>query len=96
MTDIGRVLRPGGEAAFQVSNNPDVHIWNFGWTARLKERLRIGPRGQSNEAWLGSAVTLDDLEAAAKAGGTRIERTTGEGTQYMAVRLKKSFGGKPS
>ena len=87
--EIGRVLRPGGRAGIQVSNNPGAHDWKFGWRDRLRERLRIGPQGQSNRAWLGSAIELEDLRRAAADGGMEIERTTGEGTQYMLVRLKR-------
>ena len=88
--EIGRVLREGGRAGIQVSNDPQAHSWNFGWRDRLKARLGRGPRGMSGEPWLGSAVTVDGLAEAARAGGLTIERTTGEGTQYMLVRLEKA------
>ena len=89
VTDTGRVLKPGGEAAIQLSNNPEAHTWKFSRTDRIKERLGIGPKGRTNEAWLGSAVELDDLTKAAEKGGLEIEKKTGEGTQYLLVRLKK-------
>jgi SAM-dependent methyltransferase len=87
--EIGRVLRPGGRAGFQVSNNPAVHSWKFGWRDRLRQRLGRGPQGQSNEAWLGSAIELDDLREAVAAGDMEIERLAGEGTQYMIVRVRR-------
>jgi SAM-dependent methyltransferase len=87
--EIGRVLRPGGRAAIQVSNDPAVHSWRFGWKDRLKQRLRIGPRGQSNPAWLGSAVELPALREAAADGGMKVENLAGEGTQYMVVLLRR-------
>jgi SAM-dependent methyltransferase len=87
--EIGRVLRSGGRAAIQVSNNPEAHRWVLSRSHRLKARLGLGPRGMSNRAWLGSAVRLVDLREAATEGGLAIARTTGEGTQYMLVRLEK-------
>ena len=87
--EIGRVLRTGGRAGIQVSNNPEAHRWAFGWRDRVKARLRLGPRGMSNQEWLGSAVRLEDLSEAAAEGGLTIAQTTGEGTQYMLVRLEK-------
>lgn len=91
--EIGRVLRPGGWAAFQTSNDPGIHrrrrgseALRIGWRA-LRGR---GPRGQTNAAWLGSAVELDALRAAAAQGGMRVERITGEGTQFCCVLTRRS------
>ena len=86
--EIGRVLRPGGWAAFHVSNDPSIHRKRTG-----REGLRIrfwnltgrGPRGQDNPNWLGSAVDLDDVAAAAADGGMDVEATSGEGTQFCFV-----------
>jgi SAM-dependent methyltransferase len=90
--EMGRVLRPGGWAFFQISNAPAIHekrpplkrLWH--WLNGLVGRA---PRGQSNPAWRGSAVSLDRLESVASDAGMEIERVEGEGTQFCFVRLRK-------
>lgn len=90
--EMGRVLRPGGWAAFQVSNEPAIH-----GRRPLAERLRslpgraLGrrPRGQSHAAWLGSAVELEAVAAAAADGGSSVECVIGSGTQWCLVLLRK-------
>jgi SAM-dependent methyltransferase len=91
--EIGRVLRPGAWAAFQVSDHPGVH--------RARGRLRSAasrllgatgraPRGLDHPAWLGSAVDLGELGAVASRSGMEVERVVGEGTQFCLVRLLKT------
>lgn len=95
--EMGRVLRAGGWAAFQISNEPAIH-----GRRPLAERLRsmpgrvLGrrPRGQGHAAWLGSAVELEALRVAATDGGNSVERVTGAGTQWCLVLLRK--GGTPA
>jgi len=90
--EICRVLRPGGWAAFQISNDARVHR-----RRPLGERLRSGarallgrgPRGQHHPAWLGSAVDLDALTERANAGGADVERVANPGTQYCRVLLRR-------
>jgi SAM-dependent methyltransferase len=90
--EIGRVLRPGGWAAFQVSNQQSIHR-----KRSFRERLRIGflsllgraPRGQADRAWLGSAVDLDRLRAVADETGLAVDRIEGAGTQFCQVLLRK-------
>lgn len=87
--EIGRVLRPGGWAAFQVSDDPGVHRpRRRGVLDRL--RLRRGPRGQDHPAWLGSAVDVAALRRTAAEAGLRIERLEGEGTQYCVVLARRA------
>ena len=91
--EIGRVLRPGGWAAFQVSNDSRIHRRRRG-----RERLRTvvdaargrAPRGQADPNWLGSAVDLGDLRVAAADGGMEVERVAGEGTQLCYVLTRRS------
>ena len=93
--EIGRVLRPGGFAVFQFSNDPSVHRRPGGVrgvVARLRTAVRRGPGGQEHPDWRGSAVRVDDLRAAAGDGGMDVERLVGEGTQY-AVALTRRRGG---
>ncbi len=90
--EIGRVLRPGGWAAFQVSNDPTAHRVTGGWTGvkrRLGALVGRAPRGQGQPAWLGSAVELEALERAASDGDLALERVTGAGTQFCAVLARR-------
>src|SRR3954470_6961042 len=56
VTEIGRVLRPGGWAAFQVSNDPTVHRRGTSLRGRLAARAGRAPRGMDHPNWHGSAV----------------------------------------
>lgn len=87
--EMGRVLRPGGWAAFQVSNDPGLHRPLIGRRHRLEARLGRAPRGQEAAEWLGSAVALEDLRGAAQDGGMELERVVGEGTQFCLVRARR-------
>jgi SAM-dependent methyltransferase len=84
--EMGRVLRPGGWAAFQVSNDPDVHRPRAAGPPRPWQRR---PQGQSHPAWLGSAVELQSLRAAARDGGMAVEAVSGEGTQFCLVLTRR-------
>jgi len=90
--EIGRVLCPGGWAAFQVSNDPGIHRRRLG-VARVRLALASAmgraPRGQGNPAWRGAAVTLEALREAVEAGHMDIERLTGEGTQFCMVLTRR-------
>ena len=88
--EMGRVLRPGGFAAFELSNDPQPHRGRRrGARARLAALIRRAPQGQDHEAWLGSYVQLDALRAAGAQAGMTTERTTGEGTEYCGVLLRR-------
>jgi SAM-dependent methyltransferase len=91
VSEMGRVLRPGGWSAFQVSNDPRLHRpWprpSLG--TRLKQLAGRAPRGHDNPAWLGSSVDLDALERTADAAGMDVERIDGRGTQFCLVLLRK-------
>ncbi len=93
--EMGRVLRPGGWAAFQVSDAPAVHR-HRGVAARLRERVlaSVGrlPRGREHAAWRGSAIELDELERVAGTAAMAIERVVGRGTQFCFVLLRKGGG----
>lgn len=88
--EMGRVLRPGGWAAFQVSNDPSIHRpQSSGLAGAVRRLLGREPRGRADAAWLGSAIDLDELRGAASAGGLETERIEGEGTQYCCVLLRR-------
>ena len=91
--EMGRVLRPGGWAAFQISNDPTIHRR---WGGRLERRIRASlgraPKGQDHPAWLGSAVDLVELRDVASASGLSVERVIGEGTQFCLIRVSRRSG----
>lgn len=84
--EMGRVLRPGGWAAFQVSNDPALHHANVGLVQRVRAAVGRAPKGQDEPEWLGSAVDLDDVRAAGMEGGLDVAQVAGEGTQFCFVR----------
>ncbi len=90
--EMGRVLRPRGWAAFQISNDPSIHRPRSGgrWLARRALAV-VGraPQGQDDPAWLGSAVDLDELRENAESVAMRVEKVTGAGTQFCFVLLRK-------
>jgi SAM-dependent methyltransferase len=94
VTEIGRVLGPGGWAAFQVSTDPAIHaprrrgpLARTAWLARVA--LGRAPRGQADPAWLGSAVEIATLRERAEQAGMQVEQVRGEGTQFCFVRLRR-------
>jgi ubiquinone/menaquinone biosynthesis C-methylase UbiE len=92
VTDMGRVLRPGGWAAFQFSNDPKVHRPPGALgraAASLRARFGRGPKGQAHAAWLGSSVEVSDLRATAEAAGMKVEKLVAERTQYCVALLRR-------
>jgi ubiquinone/menaquinone biosynthesis C-methylase UbiE len=95
VAEMGRVLRGGGWAAFQVSNDPRVHRAEHhnSMGRRLLRRVRAGvgraPRGVDDPAWLGSAVDLDELDRVATDAGMTVEQVCGAGTQFCVVRTRR-------
>ena len=90
--EMGRVLRPGGWAGFQVSNAPEVHHPRTTLRARLGRVLSLAglaPRGQRDPAWLGSSIDLAELRAVADRSGLVLEHVLGEGTLWCAVRARR-------
>jgi SAM-dependent methyltransferase len=78
--EMGRVLRPGGWALFQVSTDPAIH------RQRLRARLR---RGRRDRAWWGSAVAPAALREAAADGGLDVEQLLDEGSQFTTVLARR-------
>jgi SAM-dependent methyltransferase len=87
--EMGRVLRPGGWAAFGLSTDPAVHRPRRRARWRLAALLRRGPRGQEHPAWLGSAVPLARLRATAAEAGLELERVLHPGSQFTLVRARR-------
>lgn len=90
--EIGRVLRPGGWAAFQVSDDPQIHR-SPALHRRLQGQLRAltgrGPTGQRDPSWLGSAVRIPELRRAAGEGELELERIENERTQFCLVLARR-------
>jgi SAM-dependent methyltransferase len=90
--EMGRVLRPGGWSAFQVSNDPSVHRRERGLSVvrgRARAALGRGPRGQRSKPWRGSAVDLDALRDSVARSAMQIERLVGAGTQFCCVLTRR-------
>jgi SAM-dependent methyltransferase len=95
--EMGRVLRPGGFAGFEVSNDPELHRpATRGARGRAAAALRRAPRGISDDAWLGAHLDLEEMERAATDAGLAVERIVGEGTSFCAVLLRRRGAAPPS
>jgi len=94
ISEMGRVLRCGGWAFFQVSQSSHMHDRRY-WRQRTTVRQRLEtlarrhPRGCLDDSWLGSAVSRTDLLAALDEGGLVPEGIQGEGTQFCFVLARK-------
>lgn len=92
VAEMGRVLRPGGWSAFQISNLPDLHR-SRGGVQRAKALAMAafgrGPKGQSAPEWLGSSVEIADLTATAAGAGLEVEKALYPGTQHCLILLRK-------
>jgi len=87
---MGCELQPGGWSAFPISNDPSLHRPTVGLRDRVKAAIGRAPKGQDEPQWLGSAVDLQDLTAAAFEGGLDLATVVGEGTQFCYVRAVKA------
>jgi SAM-dependent methyltransferase len=87
--ELGRVLRRGGWAALQVSNDPAVHRPRRRVTSTLRALAGRGPRGGGHRAWVGSHVELPALSDCAAGAGLELERVSGERSQYCQVLLRR-------
>jgi SAM-dependent methyltransferase len=90
--EMGRVLRPGGWSAFQVSNDPEAPAHSGGADVRHRLAALAGraPRGYDDPAWLGSAVDLDALQRTASAADLAVERVEAPGTFFCTVLVRRN------
>jgi ubiquinone/menaquinone biosynthesis C-methylase UbiE len=88
--EMGRVLRPGGWALFQVSSDPSVHMPRR-LARRVKAFVARGPR-IDHAAWWGSAIDMTTLRAAAEEGGLVVEQVLDEGSQFTTVFARRATG----
>lgn len=86
--EMGRVLRPGGWALFQVSTDPSVHRPDAALGARIKTLFRRS-EDRADRAWWGSAVDPKALRAAVNDGGMSVEHLLQEGSQYTTVLARR-------
>jgi SAM-dependent methyltransferase len=93
--ELGRVLRTGGWAALQVSDDPAIHRPRGGLAPRLRALVGRAPRGQRHPAWLGSAVGLPRLTEVAQESGLSVQRVWGAGDQYCQVLLRRPARERP-
>lgn len=90
--EMGRVLRPGGWAGFQISDLPAVHAQRpLAWRVRDRIQALRGrlPHGWSHPAWRGSNLELDRLGEVAAESGMDVESVDGAGTQFCFVLLRR-------
>ena len=90
--ELGRVLRPGGWAVFQISNDLDRHAPLGAMEklrARARELLRRGPRGMASPYWRGSGVEISALRSAAGEASLDLEQVLGEGTKWCIVLARR-------
>ena len=87
--EMGRVLRPGGWAGFQVSDDPTVHRPRASRKHRVLAAIGRAPKGVEEPSWLGSAVDLDELGRIAGEAGMTVERVENRGTQFALVLLRR-------
>lgn len=92
VAEMGRVLKPGGWSAFQISNDAGVHhAADPRGPRQLAARLMgRAPRGRRDPAWLGSKIELEELRDVAYGAGLDVERTVNPGTQMCLVLLRRS------
>ena len=90
--DMGRVLRAGGWAALQISDDPRVHArapLRRRTAAVLRGLARRAPRGRGAAEWRGAAVGVDRLRATAREAGLFVERVVNPGSQFCVVSLRR-------
>ena len=86
---MGRVLRPGGWALFQLSTDPSVHVAGGGVRERVAGLTGRGPRGREAPEWIGSAVEVEDLRTTADEAGLEIDKLLEAGSQYTTVYCRR-------
>jgi SAM-dependent methyltransferase len=94
IAELGRVLRPGGWALFQVSERPEIHQRRHWRRPRTLRRRLVGGADPSSAQcldpnWLGSALTRAQLLSALGSGGLKLDGSVGDGTQFCLVLARK-------
>lgn len=89
VSEMGRVLRPGGWAAFQVSNDPSIHQSTQSLGEKAKAAVGRAPKGQGQPEWIGSAVDMEELSATAERAKLEFKHIEGEGTQFCLILARR-------
>lgn len=90
--EMGRVLKPGGWAAFQLSTLPSAP-WRPGLAARIRLGIRArlgGPHGQAHPAWVGSTVSEAALRATVEEAGMGLSHVAHAETPFTAALATKA------
>jgi ubiquinone/menaquinone biosynthesis C-methylase UbiE len=97
VAEFGRVLRPGGWAAFDLSTDPGAHEPQappqpavHSRRGFLKALVGRAPAGREEPEWLGAFVPLDALGATALQAGLDLERIEGANTAATLVRAVRT------
>jgi SAM-dependent methyltransferase len=98
IAEMGRVLKPGGWALFQVSEQPEIHQARRWTRPGLRQRLfggfQASPEQCLDPSWLGSALSREQLLSALESGGLTLDKTVGDGTQFCLVLARKPAGAR--
>jgi SAM-dependent methyltransferase len=102
--EAGRVLKSRGVFYFQVNGLPDPDSGISPVVLKTKQhyrrvvrrpaltawrRLTNRPRGMESPAWTGISLTPAEITVACEDAGMRVQKITGEGTQYMWITASK-------
>jgi SAM-dependent methyltransferase len=91
--EMGRVLRPGGWSAFQVSTDPDAEAHAPPGGPPLRRRLAAlagrASRAYDDPAWLGSAVDLGALRRTAADAGLAVERVEAPESFFCTILVRR-------
>ena len=96
VAEFGRVLRPGGWAAFGLSTDPELHrppppkAAEHSRRGFLRALVGREPSGKREAEWLGAFVPLDALGATATQAGLELEQIDGANTQFTLVRALRT------
>jgi SAM-dependent methyltransferase len=101
LIEIGRVLAPGGWCHVQLNGEPPAPAARSrpmaaALRARVSGSLRAlglrrgtGPRGLDSPAWRGCRVPIADAKRTLIEAGLVLERSSGEGTQYLWLTARR-------
>ncbi|HET8673559.1 MAG TPA: class I SAM-dependent methyltransferase [Thermoleophilaceae bacterium] len=88
--EMGRVLKPGGWAAFQLSTDEAIHRPNQPLRDRMRALVGRAPRGQADPSWVGSGVRVDELRAVAADVDLELARVVEPVTQFTTVLAQRT------
>jgi SAM-dependent methyltransferase len=102
LAEIGRVLAPSGWCHVQLNGEPRggaslprtaaAALRTFGSRALrvLGGKRERGPRGLESPAWRGCRVPIEEAKLTLARAGLALERSSGEGTQYLWLTARRA------